>query len=460
MQINILQDDDIEDIVGDVKRTDSQKSVATSNVYTMEFTDCSSERYNSSGKGTYVIDHDTSEDSDINFPLRRIKSTVNLKDKEEKKSLVPIKSNLDKNTQFEITTTVSRAASTSSNRCSIFAQETFTQTSKTIIELASLDIERKVDSKTLETQTSLVSITENRTMEYRIEINNQNKYEITNSADDKNAIDLAISLNQAFNSSLDDGSSKFPVSETENEGDDADASYSSSERLINILNVDSKEIDLSEEQNDNQYENTSDFETTNTDIEEDSLMEQPKPKVNSESLSDVSDVPKSVDNDIEELYTKLSGSINEYSLENPCEIEKQRLSPLTTLTEESALIGSSKVTSIVNTAIDDDVLFTNNEGMKIKLLPEEVVTKHQVYELPPIRNGSCPNSPPLNFLFSMTPTTTRPVTKSGTLPSVVEGNSENRWEITTRDLAAGESTNISGRSGKNSCFKGTKFRKL
>lgn len=451
--LNIFQDDEIEDVVGDVKLTESQKSVAMSNVYSMDFTDNSSEVHNSSGMETYVLEWD-SEDSDASV-LPGNRSIVNIKDRSSKPVLI------NRDAQCEVSKKISRASSTSLNKCSIIAQEIFTQTSKTIIELAECEgaVRKPVNSKTLETQTSFISITENKTVEYRIEVSGSTKNftrnEIVSESGDSYHNDLPC--NQLFPNSLDDGSSKFVLSETENENektDDCVSENSSNDKMINIINDESKENLLSEDQN--EYENTSEFEQSpdTTDIEEDSLME---PKSNVDKCDDQStdpDTPKSVDNDVAELYNKLCESMD-FNTHASCEPEKKRIGYLTPLTEESVpKKESSGDVAAANNPIssnedDKDVLFTN-AGIKVKLFPKVESSKDsENFKLPPIQsNHPCAESSSLSFLFSVNHN--KVGAKTSNLPCVHEDRREksvDRWEIGTKDLASGESPLISGRSG-------------
>ncbi|KAJ8724623.1 hypothetical protein PYW08_016097 [Mythimna loreyi] len=443
-------DDEIEDVVGEVKLTDSQKSVTVSNVYSVDFTDSGSERHNSSGMDTYVLEWD-SEDSESSV-LRGSVSIVSMKDR----PLKPVLINSD--AQCDMAKKITRASSTGISQCSIFAQEIFTQTSKTIIELAEIDgaVRRPADSNTLETQTSFISITENKTVKYRIEVSGPKpsltKNEIMDGCEENSH---EISCHRIFPNSLDDGSSKFLVSDTENEISECTSENSTTTtntKQTSVANADSKEnILIYDDQN--EYENPSDFDRSPdiTDIEEDSLME-PRSKVNkSEIQSDGTHTPTSVDEDVAELYSKLSESID-FRMHSPSEHERRRYGYLTPLTEESAVrkdstgdVTAGNVTC-QNEEPDKDVLFTNNAGIKVKLFPKaDSCDDSEIFKLPPIQGNSCPES--LNFLFTLNPN--KLGTKSGNLPGVYEERKErslDRWELGGKNLAAGESALISGRS--------------
>lgn len=435
----IFQEDEIEDIVGDVKYTDSQKSVTTSNVYSMDFTDSSSEKNSSSGKDTYVIEQCDSEDSET-YPMHEDKSVICVKD-------VP-KPKRDVDVQCEKSIKLNRAASTSLHNCSL-AQEIFTQTSKTIFELARSEEGNK---ENIETQTSFISITENKTVEYRIEFKNS----IRNFNDDTHVSE--INSNYVLSNAVENESSRFPVSDSDTiKSDDNTSEISSDDRIINIIDEESKENVLSDENQEEQYENRRDLEeSSDSDIEEDSLMEPQQRIITIDNNdSDTSEVPQSVDNDVEELYNKLSESID-LQIDRSYEPDR-RFNTLTPLTEESTIkrdsllditpSGHNIVKSIVTEDSEHDVLFTNNAGVKVKMLPCD----NDTFKLPPIQiqNRSCPNSPHLNFLFSLQ--TGNKMSKAGTLPCLYEdhtGRVLDRWEVGNKCLASGESALISGRNGK------------
>lgn len=431
-----LQEEEVEDIVGDVKYTDSQKSIATSNVYSMDFTDSGSEKNNSSGMETYVIEICDSEDGDT-YPMHENISVISVNNMPETKK--------DAHMQCKYDNKVIRAAPTSLHNCPVLAQEIFTQTSKTILELAQTELVKA----TLETQTSFISITENKTVEYRIGYKNSIK-NIENNVQ----ISEETNLNYVLTNALEDDSSRFPVSDSETiKSDDDISEISSDDRIIKIIDKESKE-NVSDENDEAQYENTSDFEESNDSDLEDSLMEPRHLRIETDNSSDTSEVPQSVDGDVKELYNKLAESID-LQMDKPYEPDK-RFNTLTPLTEESTVkIDNSLVDITPNSkniakSISDsenDVLFTNNAGVKVKMFPTDL--NKDSFKLPPIQNRSCPNSPHLNLLFSLH--TPQRLNNSDMLPCLYEENMVrelDRWEIGTKDLASGESARISGRSGK------------
>lgn len=385
----------------------------------MDFTDSNSERHNSSGKETYVIEQDYSDSSSSDFyPIHKNTTIMDLKGN---------MNNKDVDMQCQVINTISGAASTNLSGC--IAQEIFTQTSKTIFELA--QAERR--GQTLETQTSYVSITENRT--YKLEIKSTHAEKT-----------YAPVLTYA----LEDQSSKFQHSDSDTFKSEENSSVvSSDDRIINILDAESQENVQSDGNPDNQYEHMSDFDETNqsdNSMDQDSLMEV---KVDEESelrsVSEVSEIPKSIDDEIEDLYNKLTET-RELHAKDREELEKRHRS-LTPLTEESTIMRGSLVDGISEDKnieeSERDVVFTNFAGGKFKIL-----SKDKEFKLPPIQN-LCPNNPQLNFLFSVHPSTR--LIKSGTLPCLYEARERSgvdRWEIDTKNLASGESALISGQTGR------------
>ncbi|KAH9628096.1 hypothetical protein HF086_018312 [Spodoptera exigua] len=450
-------DDESEDVVSEVKLSESQKSVAMSNVYSMDFTDSSSEKHNSSGMETYVLEWD-SDDSESSA-LHGNASIISMRDR-------PAKSvHINKDGQSDVTKKIGKSSSTSLNKCSIIAQEIFTQTSKTIIELAESDgaVRKPFDSKTLETQTSFISITENRTVEYRIKVSgaaqNFNRSEIGDCH--YHNLDVVTSP-RIFPNSIDDGSSKFVISETENEKFEDDTSNDSScnsKKHVEVVNDDLKDNDLLpyDEINEDRYEDTSELEQSPniSDFEEDSLMEMKAKDRKHENESDTTVVtPKSVDNDVAELYNKLSETM-EFHASNQ-DHDKKRVGYLTPLTEESVPKKDSaremecSTSNIIDLTRDDnDVLFTNNAGIKVKLFPKPESNKElDSFKLPPIQGSNNNADGNLNFLFNGSKGTNK-----SNLPGVNDERRDrslnrniDRWEIGTKDLASGESPLISGRS--------------
>lgn len=417
-------------------------------MYSLDFTDSSSDKHNSSGKDTYVIECDDSDESERAYQLHENQSVINLRDK-------PWQLRLQREP-------ISKISKSTSARFHI-AQEIFTQTSKTIIELAETEgaVKKTIENNTLETQTSFISISENKTVEYRIQVSGIHKH--SESHIEHNNFGK---INNLYSSTYQaDESSKFPASESENERIDVtDNSISyNNDKVIKIINDDEEFRDNSfnDAKEESQYDNSSVFEKSDTDVDEDSLMcnEYNECKnYNGDNTSDTSEVPKSVDSEVEDLYKKLSEKIN-VNVERPCEQDLPRFSTLSPLTEESDKVGIQSETimditpdcsNILDLRDDSDkyLVFTNSTGIKVKALPsEDSKIGRENLRLPPIKNNqSCPSSPHLNFLFSC---------NSQRSPYSLEGQRErewcsgvDRWEIGTKDLAAGESPLISGRSGK------------
>ncbi|CAK1543799.1 unnamed protein product [Leptosia nina] len=420
-------EEEIEDIVGEVNYTDSQKSVTTSNVYSLDFTDSGSDRNHSSSKETYVIDYDDSDESDKTFQTSRAEETVNLKDN----AGTCIKVKRDIHVDYNIKT------SSSPQRCSI-SQEIYTQTSKTIIELAQNERSTsKIEClNSLETQTSFLSITENKTVEYHIQVVGD-KTLFKPHKHLTNALVYHASIpNQMLTTNLEDKSSIHQESENEVEINKHSLTGDSDERIIKFIDEESQDS-VSDEQNMTQCENTSEFETSkyDSDIEEDSL-ENENQDDHLQDKSEGSEIPKSIDNDIEDLYNKLSSCEDAvFTSENNVEHEVPVAGLLTPLTEESNIKKSSitdltpSVETITNASCMKD--HTNNQVVKSKSTLNGIKCKEDqnTFRLPPINsNFSCPNSP-LNFMLS---NATNKLTKTNTLPLVSEDHRDqvfNRWGV-------------------------------
>nr|XP_026498451.1 uncharacterized protein LOC113402425 [Vanessa tameamea] len=424
-------ENEVEDIVGDVKYTDSQKSVTTSALYSLDFTDSSSDKNNSTGKDTYVIDYD-SDDSDKTFQVHKSESKINLTDKEsilnvkqESKATNPVYS-------------MDKSAGSSLPVCNIIAQEIFTQTSKTIIELAQKDT-KKTTENTLETQTSFVSITENKSIEYKIHI-----------------------LGRNYTAAV------FCILEN-NKNTDVKIVDKSAEDVIRFIEDESKENAEKKSPITTHDSYASEFESSNfdSDIENDSLMENEyfdsKTKSRDDN-SETSEMLNSVDSDVEELYNKLSKSPQllspilsvEPPIRNFC-----LLSPLTEETvqkKESIVDVTPSLQTLTKTSeySDNDTLFENNASMKVSLFSDRDSTEENNHlKLPPIhKNESCPN-PHLNFLFTLN--NQKNIEKTGMLPSLYERQNEqiDRWEIGTKNLASGESPHINKNNGPMKITKDT-----
>lgn len=450
--------DEIEDIVGQVTYTDSQKSIPTtltsSRVYSSDFTDSSEDRNNSSGKETYVVECD-SEDSEGTFPLSNTRSAIIVND-HHKKSVA-----LNVSVQCATSNIMTKSATTSLQRCSFLAKETFTQTSKTIIELAEKEgMIKAPHNKSLQTQTSIMSIIENKTVEYRIEVSSArstfSKSEIISNTqeDPKNINDIS---NEMPPNSVDESTSKFPVSVSlseENDYNDVNRSASSSDQLIRLITDDSEDTimsyacDVRDEIHAPAFQELS---LPGSDIEEDSLRSNSPRSGNRNGLAYC---------DINELRERLAESENVYSNEQTFDVpDIRRLGgTLTPLTEESNVRKESSVeisppADIIgdsNHNANVELLFTSNTGLKVKMM-KNIEIKKEPFKLPPInpKNQSCPNSPQLlNSLFN----NSNNLNKSGTLPCLYEKNKD-RWEIGSKNLASGESPHIcDSRSGKQSCL--------
>lgn len=447
--------DEVEDIVGQVTYTDSQKSIPTtltsSRVYSSDFTDSSEDRNNSSGKETYVVECD-SEDSEGTFPLCHTASAIIVNDRHKKTVALNV------NVQCATNNILTTSATTSLQRCSFVAQETFTQTSKTIIELAEKEgMIKAPHGNSLQTQTSIMSITENKTVEYRIEVSSAPSTFSKSDIAEKHPKYVNDTSNDTPPYSVDDSSSKFPASisfSDDNVGNDINRSSSSSDQLIKIIADGSEDTIMSSACNVGNGINTPTFQElscTGSDIEEDSLRSDSPRSGNGNTLAYC---------DIKELRERLAENENVYSNEQTFDVpDIRRLGgTLTPLTEESNVRKESSVeiappTDIIGDANNDgnvELLFTSSTGLKVKMMKNNE-SKKESFKLPPIntRYQSCPNSPHLlNSLFN----NSNNFSKAGTLPCVLE-KKKDRWEINTKDLASGESPHIcNSRSGKRSSF--------
>ncbi|XP_032516281.2 uncharacterized protein LOC116769324 [Danaus plexippus] len=434
-------EDEIEDLVGDVRYTDSQKSVTTSNVYSFDFTDSSPDGNNSTSKATYVID---CEDSDVSEAMFQTQENLTPHKVTDTCFIV------NRNSPDNIIYAKDQSMCTNSSKISILAQETYTQTSKTIIELVHGN-PHKIECSTLETQTSFVSITENRTLEYRIHLVNANgtdERDVVNNLNDTNIESHPILAN-----SLEDKSSIYKESETENDV----TRQSSNDTIIRFIDQDSKE-DLSESKNETPYDSTSVYHSSfDSDMEEDSLMENNyHKKCNKDDTFDEGEF-EFVDHDVKELYNKISESPLLLLQTHSPEHCNRNFSPLTPLTEETShrkdnivdVTPSEK--TLTGNEDSNDTIFVNSCGIRVKMLNDKNggSAADDILKLPPIQKSPrCPNSTHFNFLFSLnTPQMT--TKREEPIPNLYKSQNykiEDRWEMTRRDLASGESAFISGNS--------------
>lgn len=447
--------EEIEDIVGHVTYTDSQKSIPTTlaspRVYSSEFTDSSEDRNNSSGKETYVVECD-SEDSEETFHLSHPHSASVALDYHKKTVALNV------SVQCATANIMTRATATNLQRCSFLSQETFTQTSKTIIELAEKEgMVKTPHNNSLQTQTSYMSITENKSVEYRIEVSGTRSI-LTKSEiiADRQEVPNVNNVNSDNTPpppphSLDESSSKFPVSVSvseENVYNNENRSACSSDQVIRIISDDSDETILTGDGHDRRDgPNTLDidnFSLPSSNIEEDSL------KSNSPRNRCVNVSP----HEIKELRERLAESDNVYGNEfDDIDVPDIRRigGTLTPLTEESNIRQKSSVEltlpeTIVNANYNNSAELIFTAGLKVKMM-KNGENKKEPFKLPPINseNQSCPNSPQLlHLLFNKS----NNLNKSGTLPCLFEKNKD-RWEIGSKNLASGESPNIcESRNGK------------
>ncbi|KAJ2947307.1 hypothetical protein O0L34_g17021 [Tuta absoluta] len=453
-------DEEIEDIVGDVRYTDSQKSIATrsSVAYSLDFTDCSSshDQHNSTGKDTYVIECDStdSEKSDSIYPLH-LCNTMNGSSYTASSGGVTVMS-----AQCGPSQIMSKCATTSYH-CSMVTEETYTQTSKTLLEIVEAEgnARKVMDTNTLETQTSVVCITENKTVEYTIEVStntfghfgqgnadivqvNENVFENRNSlrsicdyyssepSPPQTPKHANLTCKQFLLATLEEDSSKCKSEiETENfiiedvfKSENESIGEDSDEEVIRIIDDDS--TSFLEEQT-ILLVNSDSEESEPIDVEQDSLME---------------DNPKSSNKDVRELHEKLSHNDELCIGEGFMEPDIWRLGTLTPLTEEA-----SKKASLVDMSSDANKDYEGKSFRSTGIdtrISKDGDTAKSPFKLPPIHNQSCPNSPHVNMLHEKAK-----LIKAGTLPSLNERQSrQGRWDIGNKNLASGEGAQISERS--------------
>ncbi|XP_047531762.1 uncharacterized protein LOC125067298 [Vanessa atalanta] len=456
-------ENEVEDIVGDVKYTDSQKSVTTSALYSLDFTDSSSDKNNSTGKDTYVIDYD-SDDSDKTFQVHKSESKINLTDKE---SILNVRQD---SKATNLVYSMDKSAGSSLPVCNIIAQEIFTQTSKTIIELAQKDTKKPTEN-TLETQTSFVSITENKSIAYKIHILGRNcsynsdelrEIQYTNENLCKQNIQNIqnYSNNVILTNTFEDTAAVFCLLEKDKNTDVKIVDKSAAD-VIRFIEDESKENAEKKSPVTTHDSYASEFESSNfdSDIENDSLMENEyfdsKTKSRDDN-SETSEMMNSIDSDVEELYNKLSKSPQLLSPILSVEPPIRNFGLLSPLTEETVQKKESivDVTPSLQTLTktseysDNDTLFENNASVKVSLFSDrDSAEENNHLKLPPIyKNESCP-SPHLNFLFTLN--NQKHIEKTGMLPSLYERQNEqiDRWEIGTKNLASGESPHINKSNG-------------
>ncbi|GBP21550.1 hypothetical protein EVAR_9733_1 [Eumeta japonica] len=373
-----LDDEIIEDVVGDVKYTDSMKSILTRSAYTDDFTDSSPERYNSSGKETYVIDDD-SDDSRVTYDTTAGASEALQPDGAASSATGD---DLKSATRERIVGPFAKRL----QMCSLTTHEIFTQTSRTIIEIA--EVEGLMQVSDVKTQTSFITITENKTVQYKVE-DTLNRF---NAADP--AIDFAAN----------DGENVSIVSKYEGDGlkqclDRASPAGRSALTDEGVKGTDETETDDVSS-------------ASECDIEEDSLMSdsdkaEGKASVNDdagEANGDDTDKTRSEDGEMGELYAKLIGTIDVHLAPERHNLELSNLSTMTPLTEESkhSLINITP-RKLAPTPRETRLLDDLNEKIKSKRKREDERSGGS-FELPHVhRRGAHCGSPRLSILFSVDP---------------------------------------------------------
>lgn len=388
-----------------------------------------------------------------------------------KGSTINLKRDSKENNQIR---SIDRSVCTSLPLRNIIAQEIFTQTSKTIIELAQNEINKPLVNHTLETQTSFVSIIENKSIEYKIQVlgtNRNNTQAIRNYPDtrmqtvNQNMIKSDIqNVYVMLGNKSEDKSPIFGELATE-DNTDGRSLNNSDDDVIHFIEDDSKDNSENKVVHSAEHNYTSEFESTNfeSDFDNDSLMENEycydKTRRRDEN-SETSEIPNCIDSDVEELYNRLSESPQLLSPILSAEPAVRNFAILTPLTEETAqkkesivdLTPSARTLTKASELNSNNDMFVNNCGVKVNLLSDNDCSseEHKNFKLPPIhKNQSCPNSPHLNFLITLN--NQRPFGNTCMLPSLYDRHTDkylDRWEISNKELASGESPRITGKNGR------------
>lgn len=413
-----------------------------------------------------------SDDSDKTFQVHKSESIINLF---AKGSTINLKRDSKENNQIR---SIDRSVCTSLPLRNIIAQEIFTQTSKTIIELAQNEINIPLAKQTLETQTSFVSIIENKSIEYKIQVLRTNRNDtpaIRNYPDtrmqtiDQNIIKSDIqNVYSMLEKNSRDNSPIFGGLAIENNSDRRSLNNSDDD-VIHFIEDDSKDNSESKVIHNAEHNYTSEFESNNfeSDFENDSLMENEycydKTRRRDEN-SETSEIPNCIDSDVEELYNRLSESPRLLSPILSAEPAVRNFAILTPLTEETAqkkesivdLTPSARTLMKACELNSNNDMFVNNCGVKVNVLSDNNISSEEQrnFKLPPIYNNqSYPNSPHLNFFIPLN--NQRPFGNTCILPSLYDRHSDkylDRWEISNKELASGESPRITGKNGKEYVF--------
>ncbi|XP_061704216.1 uncharacterized protein LOC133515689 isoform X2 [Cydia pomonella] len=292
---------------------------------------------------------------------------------------------------------------------SLHAQETFTQTSKTILELAQTNcVKCFTDINAIETQTSRVSIFENKTIEYRIEVTgSQTRFT-------RNEIPSGVSGRAGARLSL--------AGPCHSRGGSDDSG------TLRIIDDESETKSIEEiEKSDLSDNNTSKYDTDFTDSLEDD-------RTRHDDNSDGS-VPKSVDRDVEELYTNLEKSFDLRSFDRP-QFDTPRYVALSTLSEETMKESSVSRRDSTRTQPKESPhrhSITTPE-LRRNQLSAEGESKEQ-WRLPPIGRAERGGSP-----------RRRPYSPGARAPPARASRDHARADATS-DLAAGEHANLATRIG-------------
>lgn len=206
-----------------------------------------------------------------------------------------------------------KAALTNNQGCTYVAQETYTQTSKTIIQLAKAE-QGMMDTNSLQTQTSRLLITEKQSKEVKIEVH----------------------CPRASVASDFLGNFKFQRKETimpchKITEFSPNAHKHEIEDILNIVD------DFNDGSRDNSFTNThshSGCQLSDRDMDNDSLCDEHKEYPHVDAVSENSETPESARKDVEELYKKIS-EMDIFGVKRTDTNYIKPIAALTPLTEES-----------------------------------------------------------------------------------------------------------------------------
>ncbi|XP_063368292.1 uncharacterized protein LOC134656658 [Cydia amplana] len=441
----IMEEECLGELICVVNKTDCEKSIATTDADSQECTEGSSDKESLSSdkqsRRTYVLAADSGSDpaaspSPSPSPTRArpalrydaicLKSTSNVS--QNQKFTIDAAEPIQEEGFADASDELSECQAVDENpdtaqlliEYSLHAQETCTQTSKTILELAQTNyVKIYTDSNAIETQTSRVSIVENKTIEYRIEVTgSQTRFT-------RNEVPSRVSGRAGVRQPL-AGVQHYPLA-----GPGPSRSGSDDSGTLRIIDDESETKSTEEiEQSDLSDNNTSKYDTDFTDSLEDN-------RTRHDDNSDGS-VPKSVDRDVEELYTNLEKSFDLRSFDRP-QFDTPRYGALSTLSEETMKESSVSRRNSTRTQPKESRYrnsVTTSEPRTIQ--PSAEGESKEQWRLPPIGRCERGGSP-----------RRRPYSPGARAPSARASRDHARADAAS-DLAAGEHANVVTRIGKNS----------